>query len=94
MKDWLLEVWMILASSRKTQWAIIIGLVGYMIIGLIGDYMLSDFQFSGILAPMSGVVKDNLQGKYDKAALGFLVSCWWLAIKLYRKDKKRLYGYR
>lgn len=91
MKDWFLEFLTILSLSRKTQYAIIIGMIGYVAISLIGSYMLRDFQLTGFYAPFNDLVKDKLIGKYDNAALGCLASFWLLAIKLYRKDKKRFY---
>lgn len=91
MKDWFLEFLTILAFSRKTQYALIFGMIGYAAISLIGNHILRDFQLTGFYAPFNNMVKDKLIGKYDNAALGCLVSSWLLAIKLYRKDKKRLY---
>jgi len=93
VKDWFWGFIVVLSFSKKTQYAIIIGMVGYIVISLVGDHMLNDFQLSGILAPMSDSVKEKLLGKYGKAALGCLVSFWLLAMKLYRKDKKRFFSY-
>lgn len=90
MKDWISELLLVLFYSKKTQYAILIGIFGYLTINLVGDYMLRDFKLTGILAPLSEMVKNQLIGKYDKAALCCLGSFWMLAIKLYRKDKKRL----
>jgi len=55
--------------------------------------MLRDFQLTGYLAPMSDMLKEKLICKYDRAALGCLGSFWMLAIKQYRKDKKRFYRF-
>ena len=88
MRDWFLEFLTILSYSRRTMFAIVLGPLSYMVITLIGWYMIRDFQITGYLAPLSGLVKDKFISYYDKAALGCLVSSWYLAIKLYRKDKK------
>lgn len=93
MKDWFLEFVTILCFSRRTLFAIILGMLGYIVISSIGKHMVADFQLSGHLTPMSDMVKEKLLGKYEKAALGCLVSSWLLAIQLYRKDKKRLYRF-
>lgn len=93
MTEWFFELLTILCFSRRTLFAIILGMLGYIAISLIGKHMVGDFQLSGYLAPMSDLVKENLLGKYDKAAIGWLVSSWLLAIKLYRKDKKRFYRF-
>jgi hypothetical protein len=92
MKEWFFELLFVLSYSRKTQWAIILGALGYIFINLLGNYMLNNFHLTGILEPMTYFVKDKLSGKYDKAALGCLGSFWLLAIKLYCKDKKRFYN--
>jgi len=91
MNYWFSEFLIILCFSKKTQYAIIIGLLGYLTINLVGIYMLRDFQLTGYLAPMSDMVKEKLICKYDNAALCCLGSFCMLAIKQYRKDKKRFY---
>jgi hypothetical protein len=93
MKDYFCEFLFVLSFSRKTQYAIILGAVGYVLINLVGNYQLHNFHLTEYLEPLSDVVKDKLIGKYDKAAQGCLVSFWLLAIKQYRKDKKRLYSW-
>lgn len=93
MKDWILEFLTILSFSRRTQFAIVLGPLSYIFISFIGWYMIRDFQISGYLAPLSGMVKDKFVNYYDKAAYGCLISSWGLAIKLYRKDKKQFYRF-
>jgi len=93
MNHWISEFLLILCFSKRTQYAIVIGLLGYLIINLVGIYMLRDFQLTGYLAPMSDMLKEKLICKYDRAALGCLGSFWMLAIKQYRKDKKRFYRF-
>jgi hypothetical protein len=86
MKDYFSEFIIILMFSKKTQYAIILGAVGYMVINLVGEYKLHDFHLSGYLEPLSDVVKDKLLGKYDKAALSCLVSFWLLFMKIPRRQ--------
>lgn len=93
MRDWISELLWVLLYSKKTQYAILIGIFGFLTINLVGDYMLRDFHLTGILAPLSDLVKDKLMGKYDKVALCCLFSFLMLAIKLYRKDKRRLFRF-
>lgn len=83
---------MILAFSKKTQCAITLGIAGFIVIYIFGDYALADFHLSGTLAFLSDVVRENLRGKYEEEAFGCLISCWLLAIRQYRKDKDRFYN--
>ncbi|MGZ8220890.1 MAG: hypothetical protein ACXWT0_04490 [Methylobacter sp.] len=82
---------MVIAYSGRTQAAIILGMIGFIVINLIGDYYLSNFQLSGQMAGLTDVIKEKLVHRYDKAAWGVLFSCWWLAFKLYHKDKMRFW---
>ena len=92
MKDWFLEFLMILSFSKKTQWAIVMGAAGFIVIKALENYMMRDFHLSANLAFLNSVVRDNLLGKYDKAAFGCLFSFSLLAVRQYRKDKKRFYN--
>ena len=92
MKEYIIEILLILSFSKKTQFAILLGMIGYIVIEIIGAHQVRDFHLSGYLEPLSDVIKEKLIGKYDKAALGCLGSFWVLAIKQYRKDRKRFYG--
>ena len=91
MPNWLLEILAVIAFSRKTQLAIILGMVAFVVINLVGSYMLHDFELHGPMKGLTNVIKQQLEGKYDKVAWGALLAFWGLAIKFYRKDKKRLW---
>lgn len=92
LAGWLTEVLLILSFSKRTQWAIFLGVIGFFVINFLGSTQLDNFELQGAMAPFSGVIKDNLVQKYDKAAYGCLGSFWLLAYKLYRRDKKRFYN--
>lgn len=81
----------VLAFSKKSIWFLFTGLLGFIFIMLYGNHIVSNFQLTGPLAPMSDVIKETLQGKYDKVALSCLGSFILLAIRQYRKDKRRFY---
>ena len=91
MKDWFAEFLVVLSHSKRTQWAIFLGVFGFVAINLWGDYQLSNFELSGNMDSIGAVIKEKFLRRYDKVALGCLISFFLLAIKLYRKDKKRLY---
>lgn len=89
---WLADVLMILGFSKRTQWAILLGVVGFIGINIFGHSQLANFELHGVMVPFTEIVRDKLLHRYDKIAYGCLGSFWLLAIKLYRLDKKRFYG--
>lgn len=92
MKDYFTEILMVIAYSGRTQAAIILGMIGFITINLVGDYYLDNFQLSGHMSGLTDIIKEKFAHRYGKAAWGVLLSFWWLAFKLYRKDKKRLWN--
>lgn len=82
----------ILTFSRRTQWALLLGLVAYIGISLLGDHFLNDFELTGAMSSLTEPIKDLIDQRYDKAAFACLLSSWALAFKVYRKDKKRFYS--
>jgi len=88
MKDYFTDILIIIAYSGRTQAAIILGLVGFVVINFVGYYYLADFKLSGYMTPLTEVIKEKLLHRYDKAAWGVLIGFWWTAFKFYQKDKK------
>lgn len=91
MKDWLYEFISVLAYSKRTQLAIILGFLGYFVILALGAYQLSDFELSGSMSSFSDVIKQKLLKHYDKIALGCLLSFLGMALTFYKRDKKSFY---
>lgn len=83
----------ILAFSRRTQWALLLGLIAFIAINLLGNHILSDFELTGAMSPLTESIKGIIDQRYDKAAYACLFSSWALAFKLYRKDKRRFYRF-
>ena len=92
MKEYFTEILIVIAYSGRTQAAIIFGMIGFIAITLIGDHYLANFQLSGQMAGLTDIIKEKFAHRYDKAAWGVLFSFWWLAFKLYHKDKKKLWN--
>lgn len=92
MKDYLTEILIVIAYSGRTQAAIILGTLGFIIINLVGDHYLANFHFSGQMSGLTDVVREKFAHRYDKAAWVALFSFWSLAFKLYHKDKKNLWN--
>jgi len=91
MPNWLIEFIYILASSKRTQWAIMLGIVFFIGINLLGQHMLSNFELHDSAKGIQDVIIHKMAKKYDKAAFVVLISFWVLAYKLYQKDKKRFW---
>ncbi len=92
MKDYFTEILVVIAYSGRTQAAIILGVIGFIVINLVGDYYLADFQLTGQFSSLTDVIKSKIAHRYDKAAWAALISCWWTAFKFYQKDKKKVWN--
>lgn len=92
MKDYFTDILLVIAYSRRTQLAIFFGIFGFIVINLMGNYYLNNLQLSGQMASLTDVIRDKLAHRYDKAAWGVLLSFLVLAVKLYQKDKKKLWN--
>jgi hypothetical protein len=90
MKDYFTEILIIIAYSGRTQAAIILGMLGFIVINLVGDYYLANFHLSGQMSGLTDIIKEKIAHRYDKAAWAVLFGFWWTAFKLYRKDKKKI----
>ncbi|MAX55996.1 MAG: hypothetical protein CL537_10895 [Alcanivoracaceae bacterium] len=91
MPNWLIEFLYVLAISKRTQWAIILGVVFFVGINLLGHYMVANFELHGPAKGLQEVIAQKFAHKYDKAAFIALLSFLFLAYKCYKKDKKRLW---
>jgi len=92
MSDWLEEILIVLAHSPRTQFAVAFGVASFVGFILAGEYFVGRFELHGMLAPLTGVVREHLWSRYDHAAWGALVSSLLLAVRLYRKDRTLLLG--
>lgn len=90
---WTDEFLVVLAYSTKTQFAIIFAFAFFFGTLLLGHYFVSTTTFHGVLAPMSDVIRAKLEHRYDKVAWGLLFAFTMLAVKCYKKDRKRILGY-
>jgi hypothetical protein len=68
----------------------LLGVVFFFVITLVGDSLASRIEFQGVFASIADVVREKIVQRYDKAAWFSLVSFLLLAVKSYRKDRKRL----
>ncbi|AVT49503.1 hypothetical protein C8I07_18225 [Shewanella baltica] len=90
--NFVFEFLYVLPLSKRTQLALIFGVVFHFVILLIGKYYIAEIEFQGVMKPLEDAIVGKLLHRYDKVALFVLVSFWILAFKCYRKDRKRLYS--
>ena len=80
----------VLAVSKRTHRALICGVVFYLLINFVGDHYVAEIEFQGVMKSYQEVIVRKLSRKYDKFALGVLITFWGLALKFYCIDRKRL----
>lgn len=90
--SWLDEALLVLAYSTRTQLAIVMGVVVSCAILIYGHFAVEQFELTGLMAPLTEVIRPYFEHRYDTLALGSLFSFFGLAAKAYRKDRKRLLG--
>lgn len=88
--NWIEELMVVLAYSKRTQWAIGLGIASFVVILAAGDYVADHLSLQGVFAPISDAVREAVLGQYEKAAWSSLGAFLGLAFKCYRKDRKRL----
>ena len=91
LKAYFAEILYVIAMSKKTQWALILGVVFFIGISLLGSHLTSNLHFTGPLKGLEDAVAGKLLKRYDKVALFALISFWVLAFKHYHRDKKRFW---
>ncbi len=92
MADWIEEAWVVLCHSGKTQIAIALGLIFFVGILLMGQVLVGGLELHGPLAALTDAIREKLMSRYDKAAWLALGGFALLALKTYRKDRRRLLG--
>ncbi len=91
MKDYFTEILYVIALSKRTQVALILGVVFFLGISIVGEFYVSRINFSGSVAGLEQTVIPKLIKRFDKAALIALISFWALAFKFYHRDKRRFF---
>jgi hypothetical protein len=82
MKSWFEDTLFVLINSPKSYWAFMLGMVFFIAIIELGEYMTQDFESYSY----------RVLRHYDKAAVVSLISFWSLSCRLYLKDRKRILG--
>lgn len=87
---WFEEFIIVLAYSGRTQLAIIFGVMFFFGTLILGEHFASSLVFHGVLAPLADAIRPIILHRYEHAAWGSLLGFLLLAVKCYRKDRKRL----
>jgi len=89
MPIFLIEFLYVLTRSKKTQWCLAVGFIGFLTINLLGYHTTANLELFGPLSIMTDSIREKLNCRYDRAAHSCLVGFAILAYKAYKKDKKR-----
>lgn len=92
MRDWLEEIGMAISHSTKTQLALALAVFSFVGFMLVGQLLVDRIELHGVMAPLTDVLRERLLHRYHKAASIAFVSFLLLAVRLYRKDRRRLLG--
>ena len=92
MGNFFAEVGVVLCHSTRTQLAIGFGVFFFVGILVMGQVLVGGIELHGPMAALTEVVRENLMDRYDKAAWAVLGSFSLLAIKAYRKDRRKFFG--
>lgn len=92
MPGWIEEFLIVLAYSKRTQIALLLGGLSFAGILICGVYFTGRLELHGFLAPLTKAVREALLSRYEGAAWVALGGFLLTAVKCYRKDRKRLFG--
>lgn len=87
---WFEEILIVLAYSTRTQIAILLGVISFIAILIYGHFAVDSFQLTGVLAPLTDVIKPYYAHRFEATAFGALFSFLSLAFKLFMRDRKRI----
>ena len=91
MQNWVDEFLLIITQSKGIVIAVILGVIFFVVVNVIGYFQLVGFELHGSLKGAEKVIKQLLLDRYKAASFIGLASFWSLAIKLYLKERKRLF---
>lgn len=92
MGDRLLEVLVVLGHSTRAQLAIVLGVTFFVGLMLAGHLLVGRLELPGLLSAVTEALRAHLMQRYDMAAWAALGGFASVAIKAYRRDRRRLLG--
>jgi len=90
MPNWCAEFLIVFAMSKRFQWALIFAMAAPVIILIIGDLAVANFELHGVMKQFEEVFIEKIFKRFDKLALFTFISFSVLAVKFYFKDRRRL----
>lgn len=91
MRDWIVEFFMVLSRSTKTQLALLLAVIAPLSVLMLGMSQVGQIEFHGPLASLTDPVRELLMHRYDKAAWLVLGIFLFAALKFYKRDRRN-YG--
>lgn len=90
MKDRLELALYVLLNAPKAYWALALSILFPLIILMIGDHMIDNLEFHGVMKGLEDSIGHRLMRRYDRLAFVTMIGLWVIAYKAYRKAWKRL----
>ncbi|BCE03457.1 hypothetical protein [Marinicellulosiphila megalodicopiae] len=84
-----MDIFIIFMNAHKSHFLIFMGVFLFIVINIIGRFMLSDFELSGYYQPLGEVIREKLLSRYDKLAWIALLGFFILAFKAFMKDWRK-----
>jgi hypothetical protein len=86
------EFIVVLSYSTKTQLSIFFGVAFFFGTLALGHHVASTLIAQGMFAPLMDALRPIIVHRYEKLAWGSLFGFMLLAVKCYKKDRKRFLG--
>lgn len=86
------ELFSVLAYSKRTQAALILGGLSFVACLALGAYMVGGLNLHGALEPLTSPIREVIARRYERLAWGSLGGFMLLAVRFYIKDHSRLLG--
>jgi zinc transporter ZupT len=93
MREALEEFLVVFSHSTKTQLALLFGLGFFLGTMAVGNYFTNHVELHELLAPLTDVIRKKIAHRYDKIAWAIFFGFLFLAVRCYKKDRKRLFGF-
>lgn len=92
MREWFEEVLIVLGYSWSTWFFILLGPIIALGLLMLADSTVAALPSGGFLAPLYDSQAYRLLHRVEFRALGIVFMSWGIALRCYRKDRKRLFS--
>lgn len=87
--DWLIDNFLVLKYSIRTQLALAGGVIGAIVVMEYGLYAVDSYELKGPLAPVTAVIRPYFLHRYEVLAFLVFLTFLKLALRMFLNDRKR-----